>query len=304
MKIDFVKNNKLFLIISLVLVVLAILSISIWGLNLGIDFAGGSITEYEIKDKPSISEIQDKLSSTDIKLSKIVVSDKLYTIDTESLDDNKRVELNEIITKSFTSAIKKSTETISSSVGIEQSKNAITSIILASIGIILFLSYSFNSVPKPFKSIEFGVSAVLALIHDAVIVLGAFAILGHYFGAEIDILFITAILTVIGFSVHDTIVVFDRIRENTINFGSKNYKSIVNRSLVETLTRSINLTVATILVLISLFFLGPESLRWFIGALLIGMFSGTYSSIFVASQLLVLIQEIKAKYGKTKKDNS
>ncbi len=302
MKIDFVKNNKLFLIISLVLVLLAVASISIWGLNLGIDFAGGSITEYEIKEKPPVAQIQERISNTDVKLSKIVISDKLYTIYTESLDDKKRVELNDIITKTFTSAVKKSTETISSSVGVEQSKNAITSIILASIGIILFLSYSFNSVPKPFRSIEFGVSAVLALIHDAIIVLGAFAILGHYFGAEIDLLFITAILTVIGFSVHDTIVVFDRIRENTLNYGSKDYKSIVNRSLIETLTRSINLTVATILVLISLFFLGPDSLRWFIGALLIGMFSGTYSSIFVASQLLVLIQEIKAKYGKAKKD--
>ncbi len=304
MKIDFVKNNRFFLVISLVLVALAVAAIQIWGLNLGIDFAGGSITEYEISEKPVQIEISDKLSKTDIKISKIVVSEKLYTIYSESLDDVKRDTLNKTITDSYKGAIKKSTETISSSVGVEQSKNAITSIILASIGIILFLSYSFNSVPKPFRSIEFGVSAVLALIHDAIIVLGAFAILGHYFGAEIDLLFITAILTVIGFSVHDTIVVFDRIRENTLNFGSKDYKSVVNRSLVETLTRSINLTVATILVLISLFFLGPESLRWFIGALLIGMFSGTYSSIFVASQLLVLIQEVKAKYGNRKKDNS
>jgi len=302
MKIDFVKNNKLFLVISVVLVILAVASISIWGLNLGIDFAGGSITEYEIGEKPTQSELSERLSKTDIKVSKIVVSEKLYTIYSESLDDTKRDTLNKTVTETYPKSIKKSVETISSSVGEEQSKNAITSIILASIGIILFLTYSFNSVPKPFRSIEFGVSAVLALIHDAVIVLGAFAILGHYFGAEIDLLFITAILTVIGFSVHDTIVVFDRIRENTLNYGSKDYKSIVNRSLVETLTRSINLTVATILVLISLFFLGPESLRWFIGALLIGMFSGTYSSIFVASQLLVLIQEIKAKYGKTKKD--
>jgi len=302
MKIDFVKNNKLFLIISLVLVVLAVASISIWGLNLGIDFAGGSITEYEIGEKPTQSELSEKLSKTDVKVSKIVVSEKLYTIYSESLDDSKRDTLNKAVTETYPKSIKKSVETISSSVGVEQSKNAITSIVLASIGIILFLTYSFNSVPKPFRSIEFGVSAVLALIHDAIIVLGAFAILGHYFGAEIDLLFITAILTVIGFSVHDTIVVFDRIRENTINFGSKDYKSIVNRSLVETLTRSINLTVATILVLISLFFLGPDSLRWFIGALLIGMFSGTYSSIFVASQLLVLIQEIKAKYGKAKKN--
>ena len=302
MKIDFVKNNKLFLVISLVLVVLAVASISIWGLNLGIDFAGGSITEYEIGEKPTQSELSERLSKTDVKVSKIVVSENLYTIYSESLDDSKRDTLNKAVTETYPKSIKKSVETISSSVGVEQSKNAITSIILASIGIILFLTYSFNSVPKPFRSIEFGVSAVLALIHDAIIVLGAFAILGHYFGAEIDLLFITAILTVIGFSVHDTIVVFDRIRENTLNYGSKDYKSIVNRSLVETLTRSINLTVATILVLISLFFLGPESLRWFIGALLIGMFSGTYSSIFVASQLLVLIQEIKTKYGKAKKD--
>lgn len=302
MKIDFVKNNRLFLIISLVLVVLAVAAIKIWGLNLGIDFAGGSITEYEITSKPVQSEVLERITKTDVKVSKVVVSENLYTIYSESLDDVKRDTLNKAITDSYKGATKKSVETISSSVGVEQSKNAITSIILASIGIILFLTYSFNSVPKPFKSIEFGVSAVLALIHDAIIVLGAFAILGHYFGAEIDLLFITAILTVIGFSVHDTIVVFDRIRENTLNYGSKDYKSIVNRSLVETLTRSINLTVATILVLISLFFLGPESLRWFIGALLIGMFSGTYSSIFVASQLLVLIQEIKAKYGKAKKD--
>lgn len=300
MKIEFVKYNKIYLMITLALVTLAIVAIGIWGLKLGIDFSGGTIIEYNITGKPDTKDVQTKLQNTEKKVSKIVLSGKTYLLYFEPLKDTERDAIEAEIVKAYPASTRVAVETISSTVGLEQSKSALLSILFASIGIIIFLTISFKKVTAPFKSWEFGVSAVLALLHDAIIVLGAFAILGHFFGAEIDLLFITAILTVIGFSVHDTIVVFDRIRENILKYGSLDYKKVINNSLVETLARSINLTVTTLLVLLALFVLGPESLRWFLAALIIGMFSGTYSSIFVASQILILFQPIKEKLGRMK----
>lgn len=303
MKIDLVKYNKLFLSITLVIFVLSILSMLIWGLKFGIDFKGGTIVEYKIPSRPSQNELKKIVTSENelLSLNKIIQSDDSYKLYFEPLSEEIRKKVDGIITATDNQSTRISIETISSNVGIEQSQKAIQAIALASLGIIIFLSISFRSVPKPFASWEFGVSAVMALIHDAFVVIAVFAILGHYQNVEIDSLFITAILTVIGFSVHDTIVVFDRIRENLKKDPSPDYKKIVNRSLVETLARSINLTVTALLVLFAMFVLGPESLKWFIGALLIGMISGTYSSIFVASQLLIISQDIKARLRERKR---
>jgi len=176
--------------------------------------------------------------------------------------------------------------------GQETTLNALKAVVIASILIILYITWSFRQVPKPTSSFRFGVCAIIALIHDVLVVIGVFAILGHFLNVEIDSLFVTAILTVIGFSVHDTIVVFDRIRENLRKMGGSDFPKTVNESIIQTIGRSLNTSLTVVLILIALLLFGGESIRWFVVALLIGVVSGTYSSIFNASPLLVLWQEI------------
>lgn len=290
-KINFVQNNKIFLSITVVMIIVAVLAIAIWGLKLSLDFKGGTVFEYKLLTMPSDTE---KIG--DLTLKKIQKNGDNLKLYFDPLTEDQVKAVSEKIIELYPTSVMVSHETITSEVGLEQSRNALLSVLAASIGIIAFLSYAFREIPKPFTSWEFGLAAVLALMHDALLVVGAFAIIGHFWGAEIDALFITAILTVIGFSVHDTIVVFDRLRENLISKGSADYKNTVNDSLVETIGRSLSLTLTAVLVLVAMLYWGADSLRWFVLALLLGMISGTYSSIFVATQLLVIFQDVKLKY--------
>lgn len=164
--------------------------------------------------------------------------------------------------------------------------------------VVLYITYVFRKVPKPASSLSFGISTVIALIHDILVVLGVFSLLGHFSGIEIDSLFVTAVLTVIGFSVHDTIVVFDRIRENLSKSENAPFEKVVNDSILQTLNRSINTSLTVILVLLALLLFGGESIKWFVVALLIGIASGTYSSIFNASPILVVWNEFVRKRKK------
>jgi preprotein translocase subunit SecF len=164
--------------------------------------------------------------------------------------------------------------------------SAVISLVLVSLAIVFYIAFAFRNAPPPVSPWSFGIMAIVALLHDALFVLGVFSILGHFFGVEIDALFVTAILTVIGFSVHDTIVVFDRIREN-LRRDKGSFENVVNNSILETIARSINTSLTVILTLLALFLFGGQSIRMFVLALLIGVASGTYSSIFNASPLLV-----------------
>lgn len=202
------------------------------------------------------------------------------------------------LSKKFKDAKETQFETIGPAIGEETTANAIKAVIFASILIILYITWSFRSVPKPASSLRFGVCAIIALIHDILVVVGIFAILGRFFSVEVDSLFVTALLTVIGFSVHDTIVVFDRIRENLKRMAGVPFSQIVNESILQTLDRSLNTSLTVILVLFALLLFGGETIRWFVVALLIGIISGTYSSIFNASPLLVLWHELAEKRKK------
>ena len=161
--------------------------------------------------------------------------------------------------------------------------------------IVIYISLVFRSVPKPASSIRFGVSAIFALVHDVLVVVGFFSILGHFFNVEVDALFVTALLTIIGFSVHDTIVVFDRIRENLGKEGGGNFAKTVNDSILQTLGRSLNTSLTVLLVLLSLLLFGGASIKWFVVALIVGVASGTYSSIFNAAPILVIWHEWSLK---------
>lgn len=265
-----------------------------FGLNLGIDFIGGTRVEYKLPGE-SENGIKSFFESKKVEVYTIQNSGENFTIRTRSINPAIYKSIKNKILSSVKNSKELSYEDIGPIIGSETSLNALKALVLASILIVIYITWSFRTVPKPASSFRFGICAIIALIHDVLVVVGSFAILGYFLKVEVDSLFVTALLTVIGFSVHDTIVVFDRIRENLIKHGSQNFANVVNESIHQTLVRSLRTSLTVILVLFSLLLFGGESIRWFIVALLIGIISGTYSSIFNASPLLVLWQELSNK---------
>jgi len=186
-------------------------------------------------------------------------------------------------------------ETIGAAVSDQLRRRAVWAIILVNLGIILYVAYAFRKVSKPIASWKYGALAIVALFHDVLLVIGVFSVLGHFMGVEVETDFVVALLTVLGYSVTDTIVVYDRIRENLLHHSAENFAEVVNLGLNETLMRSINTTLTVLLPLFALFFLGGATIHAFALALLIGMASGAYSSIFIASPLLVLVERWQIK---------
>lgn len=284
--------------LSLLAIVPGIIAIFLWGLNLSIDFTGGSRLTLSFDKTVSINQVQtvDRvLKEAGVKVSSIEKSDKLIFARTSPIDQVQNNKFISTLSKDFKDVKEQELETIGPVIGQETAWNALKAVALSSALIILYITWSFRQVPKPASSFRFGVCAIIALIHDVLVVVGAFVILGHFFGVEIDSLFVTALLTVIGFSVHDTIVVFDRIRENLRRIGGSDFSKTVNDSILQTIDRSLNTSLTVVLVLVALLLFGGESIRWFVVALLIGVVSGTYSSIFNASPLLVLWQELSLR---------
>ncbi|MEK7450360.1 MAG: protein translocase subunit SecF [Patescibacteria group bacterium] len=279
--------------LSLLVLIPGIIAILLWGLNLSIDFTGGSriaLSFQETVNADTVSTVKKILTEQKVKVYIIEKSNNLVFIRTSTIDEKENSKFMEELSKKFV-VKENSFETIGPTIGAETTSNAIKAVIVASILIVLYITWAFRKVPKPASSFKFGVCAIIALIHDVLVVVGVFAILGHFLNVEVDSLFLTAVLTIIGFSVHDTIVVFDRIRENLIKTGGMSFAKIVNDSILQTLDRSLNTSLTVILVLLALLLFGGESIRWFVVALLIGIISGTYSSIFNASPLLVVWHE-------------
>ncbi len=295
---NIIGKKYLFFAISGLMIVPGLLSLIFYGLNLSIEFTGGSRLSFVSSKDVTNQQAQDVrkvFEQKNIKVSTIEKSKKNLFIRTQPLDQKKDLEIQNSIKNKFSDFKQVEFETIGPTVGKEITINALKAIVIASILIVLYIAYSFRQVPKPASSIRFGVTAIAALLHDILFLLGMFSIFGHFLGIEIDSLFVTAVLTVIGFSVHDTIVVFDRIRENLRRQGSARFAETVNDSILQTLDRSLNTSLTVVLVLLALLLFGGESIRWFVVALLIGVISGTYSSIFNAAPLLVLWQEIVEK---------
>lgn len=288
--------------LSLLVIVPGIIAIFLWGLNRSIDFTGGSRLTLSFNSVVGDSQIRavDKiLKEEKIKVASIEKSNKLIYVRTSPMDQGQNSKFIGTLSKNFKDVKEQEFETIGPIIGQETTWNALKAVVIASILIILYITWSFRQVPKPASSFRFGVCAIIALIHDVLVVVGVFVILGHYLGVEIDSLFVTAILTVIGFSVHDTIVVFDRIRENLKKMGGSNFSKTANDSILQTIDRSLNTSLTVVLVLVALLLFGGESIRWFVVALLVGIVSGTYSSIFNAAPLLVLWQELSDKRKKS-----
>ncbi len=265
-----------------------------FGLNLGIDFVGGTKIEYQVPNKTG-KDVANIFKSENVEVYTIQQSGDQFTVRTRSLKQKTYIDIKKRLSLLSKNSKELSYEDVGPVIGGETSVNALKALIIASVLIILYITWSFRSVPKPASSFRFGICAILALIHDILVVVGCFAILGHFLKVEVDSLFVTALLTIIGFSVHDTIVVFDRIRENLLRMGSANFSNVVNESILQTLVRSLRTSLTVILVLVALLLFGGESIRWFVVALLVGIISGTYSSIFNAAPLLVLWQELTTK---------
>lgn len=284
--IDFRKITYIF---SGVLVVASLLSFAVWGLKLGIDFTGGSLVEIEYNaTRPQNEEIIANLAKIDVKDAvPQPTGERGVILRLPNIDEAKHQAVLSALggpevlkEKQFTS--------IGPTIGRELRKNAVWAIVLVMLMIMLYISWAFRHVSRPIASWKYGVAALVALVHDVSIPAGFFSFLGHFYGVTVDTLFVTALLTILGFSVHDTIVVFDRIRENLKKLGSREpFEEVVEKSLRQTIGRSINTSLTVMFVMLALYLFGGATTKYFSLAILIGVGFGTYSSIFIASFLLI-----------------
>ncbi len=298
--IQIIKYKYIYLIISALILIPGAVFLVTKGLNLSIDFTGGSLFRYEFANEVSREEIKHEFENLGIKVETISQeSQKRYSIRTKPVETEINNDLKEVLDTKFNGAVQLSFETVGPAIGKETTNKAFVALFWASLGILFYIAFAFRNIPKPYSGLRFGISAIVSMLHDALMVTGIFSILGHYSNMEVDSLFITAVLTVLGFSVHDTIVVFDRIREN-LNKMPRNlpFSEIVNYSIVETLGRSVATSLTVMFTLFSLYMLGGSSIKAFVLAMLIGIISGTYSSIFTAAPVLVIWEEYIEKKRK------
>ena len=284
---DIVGRRYWFFALSLIVIVPGIIALTLWRLPLAIDFTGGSLLEVTFEGAvPEPSEVEALYAEFNVGdpvvqtagASGIIVRSK-------SIDDPTRAAIVGELSARYSTAALQRFESVGPAVGAEVTRRAAGAVGLAALGILLYITYAFRRVPHAFR---YGLCAILAMLHDVAVVFGMQAWLSRLFGWEVDALFLTALLTVIGFSVHDTIVVFDRIRENQTIYRRLPYETVVNHSIVQTLDRSINTQLTVMFTLLALALFGGVTLRHFVIILLVGVFSGTYSSIFNAAPLLVV----------------
>jgi len=285
---NFTKYSTIYYIFSGILIIASIVSLIVFGLNFGIEFTGGSTMEIEfIGERPNNEQIREQFQS--FGLNEVVIQpigSKGMILKFKGIDEivhEKLVSelsiLSELEEKNF--------QFIGPSIGEELKNKTTLSVFLVLFAITLYITFVFRKVSKPVSSWKYGITSLIALFHDILIPLGVFSVLGRFYNVEITIPIVAALLTVIGFSVHDTIVIFDRIRENIGKMGGELFNETVDLSLNQTLGRSINTTLTTLFVMLTIFFFGGQTLKYFSLALIIGITSGAYSSIFIAGPLLV-----------------
>lgn len=329
--LNIISKTKTWYTISGALIILSIASLLIFGLNLGIDFTGGSMLDLEFNkiNRPTINEME--LALVDFNFSNLKIqpsgengfiirmqdideethqailstlNEKFSPLNQEEENDPNNLEEDKIILEEGDSEIEinvadvqdvektkivveKRFNSIGPIIGQELKDKSLWAMLIVLMAIVLYIAYVFRKVSKPVESWKYGISAIAALAHDVIIIMGIFSVLGYFMGAEIDAFFISALLTILGFSVNDTIVTFDRVRENLHKKQHLTFKELINVSINETITRSINTSLTTFIILLSVFIFGGETIRFFVLALILGVVIGTYSSIFIASPLLL-----------------
>jgi preprotein translocase subunit SecF len=310
--IDFMRFKPLYFAISLLVLIPGIVSLFTYGLKPSIDFTGGSLIEIRVPQELKITNdlIRQNLPS-EVEIASIQpTSNETVIIRTSPItkDQNEAFKVSIATASGLIDPIASPGselaivdmieeirfETVGPTLGSELLRKTLFAVVLASIAIMLYVWSRFNE-------IKYGVSAILAMLHDSLVVLSVFSILGYFYGIEVDTLFVTALLTTLSFSVHDSIVVFDRIRESLKRYPKAPLTGLVNKAVTETLGRSINNSMTIIFMLLALWLMGGETTKWFVFALLIGAITGTYSSTFTAAPLLIVLDNFLAKKNKTKK---
>ncbi len=285
---NIIGKKKIWFICSGILMVASIVALSIWGLRLGIDFSGGSLLEVSYStDRPDLHTMEQSLAEFELESLKIQpAGEHEYILRFEEIDEDTHQNIFSKLQTEDNELTENRFEAIGPSIGNELKTKAIQSIIIVLLFIVIYIAYAFRKVSKPVASWKYGISAIIALVHDILIITGIFAALGYFFRVEVDSLFVTALLTILGFSIHDTIVTFDRTRENLIKNKDESFDDIVNISVNQTIVRSLNTSITTLFVLLAIYIFGGETIKNFVLALILGVVIGTYSSIFIASPLL------------------
>lgn len=280
---DFVARRYWYFLLSALVLVPGFVALALWGLRLAIDFTGGTLWEIRFERPVSVEAVRTALRQEDALIQSS--EDNAILVRSKTLDEGRKRELADVLEGEFGAFEELRFESVGPAVGREVTQRATWAVAAAAVAILGYITWAFRRVATPLR---YGVAAIVAMLHDVGVMVGAAALLGHFRGWEVDGLFLTALLTVIGFSVHDTIVVFDRIRENLVRHRTESFDGVVNHSITQTLDRSINTQLTLIFTLAALLVLGGSTIQHFIAFLLVGVVSGTYSSIFNAAQLLVV----------------
>ncbi|MCL0102698.1 protein translocase subunit SecF [Dehalococcoidia bacterium] len=285
---DFVGKGPRFSLLSLVVIISGMGLLAVLGFPLGIDFTGGAMMTVEFDRPVTLTDLRQELAGLghhDVAIHSIegIEGEAGFLIRTRELAEGEKQEIMRAF-EGLGLTGKPSYEFISGEIARERARGAAIAVVIGAIGILIYISWAFRKLPNPFR---YGTCAIIALVHDILIVMAVFAILGGVLHLEINLMFITAILAVIGYSVNDTIVVFDRIRENLGKGARQSFETVVNNSLMESLSRSLNTSLTTLIVLAAIYLIVGEAIRSFIVVLMVGVVSGTYSSIFIAAQALV-----------------
>ena len=288
---DWMKYRWLYLLISGTVILSGIFSLLKWGLPLSVEFKGGTMVEYKLNKDIGTSKIENIIKETGVSFTSIQkTGTNSYLIYLGQVNPTQRASINSSLGLSANGADELRFENIGPTVGPELVTKTIYGLLIAAGGILFWVALQF-------KSFKFGVSATLATIHDTLVTIGMYSIFGHFFGAQVDLLFVTALLTILSFSVHDTIIVYDRIRESKKGFGSDLY-DLANSATSQTMVRSLNNTFVVVFMMVALLLLGGDTIRWFVATLLVGTISGAYSSPFIAVSLLVTWDELQKKFKK------
>jgi preprotein translocase subunit SecF len=300
-----IKHRRIWFIFSGILTVISVAVLGFWGLKYGIDFTGGSLLELNFPgNRPDNQELIGQMASLELgSVTAQPLGDQEMLLRFKNVDEPTHQKILSLVKKQYSVVTDDATiapnelrfESIGPAVGQELKEKTVWAIVFSLIGMIAYISWAFRKVSKPVSSWKFGLFAIIALFHDVLITIGVFVLLGHFYNVEVNAPFVAALLTVLGYSINDTIVVFDRIRENLLRRSTQDFETIVEESINQTFVRSINTSMTVLLTLFAIFMFGGESIRDFALALLIGISFGTYSSIFLASPMLVAHEHYRTK---------
>lgn len=288
---NWLKYRGFYFFLSLLLILPGVYSLGRWGFVKAIDFTGGTFLEYRLSENKNGEEIQAAAAGVaDFRYQSVVTGDTpTFSLRGPVITPEKAAEIKKGLEEKLAVSLEEvKFEIVGPTMGKELLTKTLTAVALGLVSILLFIGWRF-------KDRKYGVCAILAVLHDTLILLGAFSLLGHFAGVEADSLFVTAVLTLLSFSVHDTVVVYDRIRESRKIYSKASLEELANLAITETIVRSLNNSLTIIFMLVSLLLLGGETIRWFIAALLIGTIVGTYSSTFVAVPILVVWDKLSSR---------